>query len=457
MLFNKTREIRMRTLIRVFLVLFIISGLAGFTCGRPAPISPKSSITEIGDTGKYLMHLEGTPYQIGYAIGHFRPDDVVKLCHGDYVVNVLNLIMPSLGITDVEATADGLDLLLRIKAIQDLLDLMAADVPDEYREEMRGIADGTNAALGKKSAAIKPVTYHHVLLVNFLPAMQYLLTSDLVASLLSSLFESCQGFIAFGDATIDGRALMGRHFMWTPDPLDSITCLAEYVPRRGRRFVAVTFPGMVGVITGLNSTGIGVGSNMFRASDRSGFPGGIGMWLLDRKLLQYSGSMADAEAMIREADETAPCFYIIGDAAGAGAVFEVYDHRVSARYADWISYDAAAPDPIEAEDDLVVVTNHAFTPEMYPIDDCRPGSAARYGILTGLLLDAYGTLDPASGREIIDYMHPPSPYHIGYDTDYSTDPTQSVQQHVVLMDLSERTISALYGHYNDPWVFHTLE
>jgi hypothetical protein len=166
--------------------------------------------------------------------------------------------------------------------------------------------------------------------------------------------------------------------------------------------------------------------------------------------------MADAERIIRDAKETAPCFMVVADARGAGAVFEIYDGKVVPRYADWVQKDPNGPDPIETRDDLVVVSNHAFTPEMYPIDMYTSSSMTRYQVLTTLLLENYGSIGQAKGAAIIDFMHPPSPYLTGEYQGYGADPTQPVKQLVALMDLKDRTIWALYGHYNDPWVKYTL-
>jgi hypothetical protein len=453
---NKSRLIRRAPgKMKVILIaLILIFSFSSMTAHAFCWMSPKSYVKQIGTTGKYLMHLEGTPYQIGYAMGYYRPNDVVKLVHGDYVINVLHLIMPALDIGYSEIGGAGLDLLLRTPALRAFLDLVAADVPYEYKQEMRGIADGVNAALGRY--IIREVTYYHVLLVNILPALQYMITSNVFDSLLNMNFEACQGFVAFKNATGDGSTFMGRHFMWTDDPLHETTLLAEYVPKKGKKFVAVTSPGMVGVITGMNTAGLGVGQDMFRPVDKGGFPSGLGMWLLGRKVVQYAGSIAQAESIIRAADEVAPAFILVGDAKGAGAVFEIYNRKVAPRYADWISGDPNAPDAIESKDDLVVVTNHAFTPEMYPIDNYRTNSISRYNVLTNLLLDDYGTMTQETGRQIIDFMHPPSPYYGGFEGDYGDDPTQTVKQHVVFMDLTRGKLWALFGHYDDPWVTYSF-
>lgn len=411
----------------------------------------KSYVRELDTPGKYLMHLEGTPYQMGHAMGRLRPDDVVRLVHGEYAVNMLSIVVPLVDKGSRQVQGAFVDELLRMPNVQRALDLMGKDVPYEYRIEMKGVVDGTNEALGRQA-----VTYYHLLLVNLFPALQSLMTSPLVGDLVRAQVSSCQDYVAFGKATYDGRTLMGRHFMWVSDPLHEITYVIEYVPSRGKKFMSVAFPGMVGVSTGMNTAGIGIGSDYFNATGAPAYPGGLGMWFLGRKILQYSSSMAEAERIIRAAKETAPCFMVVGDAAGAGAVFEIYDGKVAPRYANWVQKDGNGPDQIENKDDLVVVSNHAFTSGMYPIDVYPSSSMLRYQVLTTLLLENYGRIDQASGSAIIDFMHPPSPYLTGTYKGYGDDPAQPVKQLVALMDLKSRTIWALYGHYNDPWVKYTL-
>jgi hypothetical protein len=435
------------------LLLFLI-----FLIGVPAfasdAVYKKSYIREMNGTGKYLMHLEGTPYEIGYAMGHFRPDEVVNIARGEYVISMINYIQPPDSGTEMDtAQGERVDSLLRMPAVQLLLGSMARDVPYEYKLEMQGVADGTNEALHTKA-----ITYHHVLLVNFFPALQALTTSEQAMKYLALLFQDCNGYVAFGKATSDGRTIMGRHAMWAGDPRYMKGYVTEYVPRSGKRFVSISTPGFVGASTGLNTAGIGFGCDYFNAKGPSRYPGGMGMWFLGRRILQYASSIADAERIIRSSGEVAPSLLLVGDARHAGAVFEVYNHEVSPRYSGWTARDANAPDQIEAKDDLVVVANHAFTRSMYPQDAGTYSTFVRYRILTDLLLEHYGHIDQSLGRSIIDFMHPPSTSLPGpaYDG-YGDDPTQPVKQHVALMDLKARTIWALYGHYNDPWAVYTLK
>jgi hypothetical protein len=436
---------------RVAAALLCVLFLAALTSAAHAAPGKGSYIKPLGAAGKYLMHLEGTPYEMGYAMGHMRPDDVVRLVHGEYVVSMLGIVLPVAGAGSRYVQGSYVDSALRLPGVQAALEVMARDVPYEYKLEMKGIVDGTNDALGRKA-----ITYYHVLLVNLFPALQSLVTTRTFGDYMQTVISSCHEYVAFGKATYDGRTLLGRHFMWVDDPLHEITYIVEYAPSQGRKFLSVSFPGMVGVSTGLNGAGIGIGSDFFNATGTPEYPRGLGMWFLGRKIVQYASSMADAERIIRASKESAPCFMIVGDAAGAGAVFEIYDRKVVARYASWVSNDANAPDQIENVDDLVVVSNHAFTPEMYPIDGYPLSSMTRYQVLTDLLLDGYGSIDQDSGRAIIDFMHPPSPYLTGDYKGYGSDPTQTVKQLVALMDLKSRTIWALYGHYNDPWVEYTL-
>jgi hypothetical protein len=439
--------------------LFLILPML-FLAVHPAQASDaayrKSYIREIGNTGKYFMHLEGSPYEIGYAMGHFRPDEVVNLVHGEYVVSMFNFIQPSSDTVIGTDMGDRVDKFLRMPAVQRILDTMSRDVPYEYRLEMKGIVDGTNEALG-----VKAITYYHVLLVNFFPALQSLTTSEQVMKYLTLLFQDCNGYVAFGNATSDGRTIMGRHAMWAGDPQFMKSYVVEYLPCRGKRFVSIAPPGFVGVGTGLNIEGIGFGCDYFNAKGTPWYPGGMGMWFLGRKILQNASNIAEAEGIIRRSDEVAPSLLLVGDARHAGAVFEVYNHVVAPRYAGWTTSDPNAPDQIEAKEDLVSVTNNAFTPEMYPQDASTYSTAVRYKIITKLLLEHYGELDTSQdgpgGRKIIDFMHPPSIYLPGTEYDgYGDDPTQPVKQCVALMDLKTRTIWALYGHYNDEWVEFTL-
>ncbi len=447
-------------------ILFILSII--LSCYDPVGPNDKCYIKEINQTGKYLMHLEGSPYEIGYAMGYFRPEDVMRICHSEYYLGCIQdfylgglpeymreaaVLILSLKCT-YTATDIMIDILVNCIATQPLFNKLKEEIPEEYIEEMEGIAQGVNDALPGAH-----ITLNHLVFFN-IQRMLFTLDSNRPLSFLSrDNLHSCQGYVAFDEATDDGRVLMGRHYQWTDKVLHETTLVVEYVPENGYSFVSVTNPGTVGVLSAMNDQGVGIGLTSFNASlvtEESPPMSGMGAWLLARKIIQYSEdidtAVMSAVAMV-EAKEASSAFIIIGDDDGKATVLETYNFTAIIRSTDWVCPDQSCPeDQIEDKDDLVVVTNHALTPEMGMYDQRPDGdnSHFRYDVLTGLLLESYGTIDTQKGRDIIDFLHPPN-YNY-----YGDDPNQTVKTHVAFFDLTHQEVWALYGHYNDPWAYHKL-
>jgi hypothetical protein len=96
------------------LVLFL-AVFVGFPIHTGAAVG-KSYVKELDTPGKYLMHLEGTPYQIGYAMGSLRPGDVVRLVHGEYAVSMLSIVVPLVDGGSRQVEGSLVDGLLRLRA-----------------------------------------------------------------------------------------------------------------------------------------------------------------------------------------------------------------------------------------------------------------------------------------------------------------------------------------------------
>jgi hypothetical protein len=258
--------------------------------------------------------------------------------------------------------------------------------------------------------------------------------------------HSCDAFVAFNNATMDKRVLMGRSFMFSGDIFHEVALLVDCVPNKGNRFVSVTAPGFVGVSAAMNVKGIGIGMDMVPSTDSNYGELGMGTLLLARNTIQYANELSEAVKIILDAKKGVSWLYVLGDGKGAeigGAVVEVSNDYQAVRYHD--STDGV--NQIEYKSDLITLSNHYITPLMVSsaggkaIED----SVWRYETITNLLLGSYGSLDIAKGKEIIDYLHPP---FYGY---YGTDPDAPVGASRTLFDLTNLELWSLFGHYSDQW------
>ena len=65
----------------IVILIYLFTILVFISCeDNESKLNGNCYIKEIGDSDNYLMHLERTPYEIGYAKGYLRPDDVIRMC-----------------------------------------------------------------------------------------------------------------------------------------------------------------------------------------------------------------------------------------------------------------------------------------------------------------------------------------------------------------------------------------
>lgn len=415
--------------------------------------------------GKKLLHVEGSPYEMGYQHGYLCADSVSHMASYDFwgglIVYMLGMDMTKEELYDLlrgDVTVDRI-----VHRLYGIIEgsIEDGDIPLEFLDEMQGIVDGAN------DAGFDDVTFEHVMMNNMafdvLLSMGYkVITPFLRLAALDRVGvhipHACNAFVANGNATIDGRTLMGRDFMFANGEYYKHALLIEYVPDHGNRLISVMTPSFVGTAAGMNDKGIGVGIDMVPARENVVRELGMGGLMLNRYVLQYANELHEGVSIYTSKELGVPWLFPIGDGMGdeqGGAIVELSPDRSAVRYMD---YDQPSwgsrlgvPDQMEDLPDFVMCTNHYVTPIMYlsgsvAIDD----SLFRYDTMLGLGLDVYGSMDTDNGRTLIDFLHPPN-----YDY-YDPDPDQPVESSVSFYDLTNLKIWSLYGLYSDPWVSYEL-
>jgi len=246
--------------------------------------------------GKKLLYLEGDAYQRGYAEGYLCPKGVYRMTH-DYVDNFISgLLGLPIGEVGFSAIAPVVRRIIR----QAVLSQEYA-VPEEYRQEMWGIADGARDRG-------YDVTYKDVFLIN--------VGFDFLYSLVyqgGSLL--CNEFGVFGEGTADGRLYHGRDFMFTTggDVFSDEALVMVHVPTQGYPLAGSAAPGFVGMPTGLNSQGISFGMDMVPNRQNRAVVSGMGCLLLCRDVLQRAASMQEGIGIVRNTPRGVSWLFMIAD------------------------------------------------------------------------------------------------------------------------------------------------
>ncbi|MEO7437623.1 MAG: C45 family autoproteolytic acyltransferase/hydrolase, partial [Candidatus Binatia bacterium] len=145
---------------------------------------------------------------------------------------------------------------------------------------------------------------------------------DIALAFEHSPLLACTAFVASGAATTDGHTIVGRNFDFDVDPWFDDDKIVEIVaPKNALAFVSVAWPGMTGVVTGMNSEGLWVNVNGGRAGELDS--GGVPVVFTTRAVLEGAHSIDEAIAIIaRDAPMASHILLLADGKTGESAVVE---------------------------------------------------------------------------------------------------------------------------------------
>ena len=261
------------------------------------------------EEGWLVVHLKGGPYRIGFQNGYLT----AASAH--------------------EAIEDFYGPPGQFRAYVDRVARLCIwpYVPLQYQKELRGIADGMHAA-GYLQDKLWDVVALNALMDG--PAYQMLLppgdaTSRAEAAKLAARLKTkggCSAFIATGDATADGRPVMG-HDTWFPYALIHTMNIMYYVdPTRGYEFTYQSFGGSIwsGLDWYENSAGLLMTETTLADSTYS-LPG-VPVFVRARKVAQYAATVDRAVDILMTGNNGVYSNeWLIGDATGTIASLQLGD------------------------------------------------------------------------------------------------------------------------------------
>jgi len=230
--------------------------------------------------GSKVLHLKGTPREMGLQHGTLLKDDIRALVRFLFDVKAKEFKPELLG---VKVPLDPKRMILSIAETQRKF------VPAKYHEELRGIAEGSGLGVDEVIAA------------NFIPEMFH-----------------CSGFALSGSATKDGTLLHGRILDYGCDwKLQDHAVLVVAEPDGAVPFVNVTYAGFIGSVTGMNAKKISIGE---MGGGGQGHWEGVPMALLVRMALEEADDLDEAIAVFRDHPRTCQYFYVVADGNSGRAV-----------------------------------------------------------------------------------------------------------------------------------------
>ena len=184
--------------------------------------------------GRELLHLWGTRYEIGYAEGSLMCGRLTQVFE-DYI---LNYLVAHVGYDWETISALALGFI---------------DIPEEFQQELEGIADGMRDNCPEEDLY---VTSDYLGLGEG-GSRRMELDDLLVANAVGDW--ACSSFTAWGEATATGAMIHARNFDYSIDPegtfLDQHIIKVYDSADEGARFVSISTPGLVGCISCFTAEG----------------------------------------------------------------------------------------------------------------------------------------------------------------------------------------------------------
>jgi isopenicillin-N N-acyltransferase-like protein len=338
---------------------------------QPAKAEPSNVIATYGSgyledvNGVLVLHVKGSPYEMGYQNGFLLKDSIQA-----YIQSRIQEMM---------------DRGYSYEYLVNCAQALASHIPQEYVEEMHGLADGAS------------MSYTDVLLGQ--------IEADII--FYGPGWTGCSGFAVFGNATMDGHLYHGRSHDGHLPPGEPVGLVTVYEPENGNAFVNVGWFGWIGVLTGMNKEGITLGNQASPSTDKT--LDGMPLVFMERQVLQYSNNLTQAIDIINQTDRTVGWNIVLGDGKNLNAcVVEISDNYSKVL---WAGDPAEDIEPHYSIPNAVRRTNHYVDPELaatqrspYDPRDGWESSWDRYEKLSQLIEVNYGSIDAETS---IEFMRTP--------------------------------------------------
>ncbi|QDT75788.1 C45 family autoproteolytic acyltransferase/hydolase [Lacipirellula limnantheis] len=175
------------------------------------------------------------------------------------------------------------------------------------------------------------------------------ITTDQLAvgnTLLELRRLGCSAIVVEPSRSETGAPIFGRNFDFpTLGDLDKYSMVIVYRPEGKHAFASVGFPGMIGVISGMNDAGLAAGTlDVEQSADgsRKFNPAGEPLAFVFRRIMEECTTVDEAEKLLRSVKPTTWMNLTVCD-RDAGATFEITPDHIERR---------------DAEEGIVRCTNH---------------------------------------------------------------------------------------------------
>ncbi|MCB9895816.1 MAG: hypothetical protein H6839_15320 [Planctomycetes bacterium] len=231
-----------------------------------------------------LVHVRGTPREMGRALGNLVGLQAVETFH-----SYMQIFAPDFEGDLVHARE------------------MEKRLPDWFIEEMRGFSESSE------------LTYDEMLVG------QTFLDIHKVAA--------CSTIAAHDKLTPDGEILMGRNLDFPSlNIAHEANIVVVYEPNDAPGYASVTWPGLLGALTGVNTHGLALSMMLVYGHQKNEHLDGQPFPLVFRRLLHECASVRQADSLLQTKPHCTATNLILADATRTAARFQLPPHDVVVEY-----------------------------------------------------------------------------------------------------------------------------
>lgn len=277
------------TLLGVSLLLFVGCGIQKYLRDRPnlsalssvdtARVKHSDTYYTVGNNslrknadGLWEMYVEGNALQRGYAMGSLSRE-LIKKQEDAFMELVLSKVDSELYLGFLEKFLAWYNRKLYLH------------INEEYKEEIYGISRYNSHKYDYFARRYVRALYLHG-------------AHDIGHALQDLMLVGCSSFAVWGKKTPDDKLLLGRNFdFYAGDKFAKQKIIAFVNPLKGYKYMTYTWPGFIGVVSGMNAKGLTVTLNA--AKSKIPLVAKTPISLVAREILQYAKTTKEAIAIAK--------------------------------------------------------------------------------------------------------------------------------------------------------------
>nr|WP_320057049.1 C45 family peptidase [uncultured Bacteroides sp.] len=254
-------------------------------------------------SGLWELKVHGNAFERGEAIGKLSSD---LLYYQEKVfVDQIKEIIPS----------DGYLKFLRFFIVLFNRNL-GKNIEEEFRDEIYGIS-------------LSCTDEFNFIGTGYERQLNYHSAHDLGHAMQDYMLVGCSSFASWGENSADTSLIIGRNFdFYVGDNFARNKQVAFYNPEKGYKFASVGWPGMTGVLSGMNETGLTVTINAAKSNMPTASATPIS--ILTREILQYASTIDEAYIIAKKRKTFVSESILIGSAKdGRAAIIEKSPEKIA--------------------------------------------------------------------------------------------------------------------------------